>query len=99
MKMAEFLNLDTKQTQWLDTSLEHPNLVRVPEGAECAFEQLIKNHPVGFFKSGHVWSLIDANWKADAFSPYNADRIIYWQRNPLIIKNKLFVFPVMVEVE
>lgn len=34
MKHAEFLNLDTKQVQWLDASLEHPNLVRVPDGAD-----------------------------------------------------------------
>lgn len=33
MKMAEFLNLDTKQVQWFDASLEHPNLVKVPKGA------------------------------------------------------------------
>lgn len=36
MKQAEFLNLETKQVQVLDASLEHPNLVRVPEGADTA---------------------------------------------------------------
>lgn len=77
MKMAEFLNLETKQVQWLDASLEHPNLVRVPDGA-------MRFSVGGFFKSEREWfsSLIgkwcfcDGGWSG-------FDKNVIWQRNPL----------------
>ena len=82
MKQAEFLNLDTKQVQWLDASLEHPNLVKVPEGAETAwigketktvsFDKMIDgcNH----YSYGGEWN----KWGSDRCkSLFN----LVWQRN------------------
>ena len=57
MKIAEFLNLDTKQVQWLDASLEHPNLVRVPEGVET----------ITTYNSGNCVNF----WKDDGDSWFN----------------------------
>lgn len=34
MNQAKFLNLETKQVQILDSSLDHPNLIRMSDGAE-----------------------------------------------------------------
>lgn len=85
MKMAEFLNLETKQVQWLDASLEHPNLVRVPEGAEIAikFNYDPEGHGIIFYKNDGKTSAAADNgflWKSgslwsmkDLLDPYFKD--------------------------
>lgn len=73
MKMAEFLNIDTKQVQWLDASLEHPNLVKVPEGAEeYRGNNVFYKNNGAFFSDGESW-----------FKSTYSDFSIIWQRNPL----------------
>lgn len=93
MKQAEFLNLDTKQIQWLDASLEHPNLVKVPEVAEIAtlcngFVIFWKDDKYSFsIKEGNKWCYksnddsiyFDFN---EYMRTYN-DAEIIWQRNSL----------------
>lgn len=93
MKMAEFLNLDTKQVQWLDASLEHPNLVRVPEGADTL---TIRGRDKIFWKDNYLSKCIKYNneWLDSKKYPdryFNLNEYIdafdgseiIWQRNPL----------------
>lgn len=88
MKMAEFLNLDTKQVQWLDASLEHPNLVRIPSDAQAI--TLSFNNRIVVFKEGASFSISlgERDWDYGAsgslknyLSDVNAK--IIWQRNSL----------------
>lgn len=93
MKMAEFLNLETKQVQWLDASLEHPNLVKVPEGAVAL---VLYDDDAGYwFDKGNLTKGFGrvsflANFESDSKSDYSLYEYVkhcrgelVWQRNPL----------------
>lgn len=88
MKQAEFLNLDTKQAQWLDASLEHPNLVKVPEGAEIAVYPPFSKG-VSFFKDGFksYYFKSSNSWVKTTYNPENLKHweswCVAWQRNSL----------------
>lgn len=82
MKHAEFLNLDTKQVQWLDASLEHPNLVRVPDGA-------MRFSDGGFFKSEKVWfNRVSGSWCFRDGGWSGFDKNVIWQR-PIPLRQKV----------
>ena len=85
MKQAEFLNLDTKQVQWLDASLEHPNLVKVPEGAEIYID--LGCNLYGFYKNGFNDVYNQGLWKKTVMNDKNmkiwSECPVLWQRNPL----------------
>lgn len=94
MKQAEFLNLETKQVQWLDASLEHPNLVRVPNDAEAI--TLLEDRYINFYKNGASFAidLGERDWDYNAKTPaedYLAtypDAEIIWQR-PTPLRQKV----------
>lgn len=89
MKMAEFLNLDTKQVQWLDASLEHPNLVKIPNDAEAI--TLLEDRYINFYKTGASFAIDfgERDWDYGAAAPVEdylaiyPDAEIIWQRNSL----------------
>lgn len=87
MKMAEFLNLDTKQVQWLDASLEHPNLVRVPDGASGFYRWKDKEDNTFFLKKAKdvlLYSNHESKWEwcHYGFEMFGCE-VVLWQRNPL----------------
>lgn len=89
MKMAEFLNLNTKQVQWLDASLEHPNLVKIPTDTEAI--TLLEDRYINFYKDGASFAidLGERDWDYGAkgtvenYLTTYPDAKIIWQRNPL----------------